>query len=302
MCLIKHWEHTEVITVREHEEFTRYNKPVSIKDADIPANTAVYLQCEDGSQRLEGVYDDSLKGVRQLQSYNNKNRELRLYEDALSSEHITVLAVDGLMGTGKTSTVIKHLIDTHLADKMADARSVWEKKDIEHKILIAKPIVNSGGEEYGFLPGDIYEKVVPSLRNYTQYFDRWHQAGFSMLNEAGYVEILPLGFVRGMDIEDTTVVVDECQNTQELVTMVTRRSKGSSIILLGDTSPFQIDSKGNSTKKNGLTHAIDLLQGASYFQYIDMKSVNNIIRSEETRDIVRRLYNKYGEDIENWKV
>ena len=168
--------------------------------------------------------------------------------------------------------------------------------------LISKPGVNASGEEYGFLPGDINEKIIPTLKNYTQYFDRLHQSGFEALRLSGYVEILPLGFVRGMDAENISVIVDECQNTKELVTMVTRRAKDSRIFLLGDTSPFQIDLPGNTPKKNGLADVIDLLQGAPYFQYIEMKSLEHIVRSDEVRDIVRRLFKKYGEDPKNWMV
>jgi predicted ribonuclease YlaK len=123
-----------------------------------------------------------------------------------------------------------------------------------------------------------------------------------MLRAGGYVEILPLGFIRGLDAENMTIVVDECQNTKELVTVVTRRAKDSRIFLLGDTSPFQIDLAGNTPKKNGLTDIIDLLQGAPYFQYIEMKSLEHIVRSDEVRDIVRRLFKKHGEDPQQWII
>jgi predicted ribonuclease YlaK len=301
--MLKHWQHTEYVSKTEFEQFKKLNTPV-VPSVEIPYNTAVYIQSDEGD-RLEGVYDPTIKGIRKLRKSSAPNRDLRLYDDALHSEHITVLAVDGLMGAGKTSTLMKHEIETHLSSvRLPHNMEVIEFKpnpDI-HKILIAKPAVNAGGEDYGFLPGDIKEKITPTLRNYTQYFDRYNQEGFDRLYLAGYVEILPLGFVRGMDAEDLDIIVDEAQNTKELVTIVSRKAKNARIFLLGDTSPFQIDLKGNTPTSNGLTHIIDLLQGASYFQYIEMKSLEHIVRSDEVRDLVRRLFKKHGTDPQKWVI
>ena len=306
--MLSHWEHTAIITKEQYDLFTQHNQPIELSTLEdyIPPNTAVYIQSEDGSKPLEAICDPSLKALRRLNSSNQANRDLRLFEDTMKNENITVIAVDGFMGTGKTSTTIEHLITKHLADVHPDPHFAYAEESIKdrtdrHNILISKPDVNAGDESYGFLPGDLVEKFLPKMRNYTQYFDRNHPSGFNLLNRAGYVDILPLGFVRGMDATNTSVIVDECQNTKELVTMVSRRAKGTRIFLIGDTSPFQIDVKGNTTENNGLTHIIDLLKGASYFQYIEMKSVEHIVRSEEVRDLVRRLFKKYGDDVRNWK-
>ncbi|AGR46757.1 putative PhoH-like protein [Bacillus phage JL] len=300
---MKHWEHTEVVDTPTYKEFLQFGTPI-IPKVQLPFNTAVYVVCDGGSKVLEGIYDKTVDGIRPLKDTKAPNRDLRLYKDAIQSEHITVLAVDGLMGTGKTSTIVealikKHLSNVHVPDHLL-ASGNWKPDPDVHKILISKPAVNAGEEEYGFLPGDINEKMIPTLRNYTQYFDRNHQAGFNNLNTAGYVEVLPLGFVRGMDAMNTDLVVDECQNTKELVTIVSRRSENSRIFLIGDTSPFQIDLKGNAPTKNGLSDIIDLLQGAPYFQYIEMKSLENIVRSYEVRDLVRRLFKKHGTNPQEW--
>ena len=303
--MIKHWQHTETVPSEVYEQFLKHD--VVIKPStSLPYNTAVYVACENGGKILEGIYDPVQKGIRQLKNKKAPNRDLRLYMDALENDRVTVLAVDGLMGTGKTSSIIESLVNKHLMDVRVTDRvlmdDAWKPPIDAHKILIAKPAVNAGGEEYGFLPGDKDEKLKPLLGNYTQYFDRCHPSGFDLLNAGGYVDILPLGFIRGLDAENMSLVVDECQNTKELVTVVTRRAKDSRIFLLGDTSPFQIDRVGNTPKENGLTDIIDLLRGAPYFQYIEMKTLEHIVRSEETRDVVRRLFKKYGEDPQSWLV
>ena len=303
--MFKHWQHTEIVSELEFKKFLGYDIPI-IPSVQLPYNTAVFVSNATGSKRVEGIYDSNIKGIRQLTCKNAPNRDLRLYLDAVRNKNITVLAVDGLMGTGKTSTVVKHLISEHLSNVTVEGNAfndeLFKPNVPEHRILIAKPAVNASGEEYGFLPGDINEKIIPSLRNYTQYFDQYHQSGFDRLNMAGYVEILPLGFIRGLDASNMSLVVDECQNTKELVTVVTRKAENSRIFLLGDTSVFQIDLDGNTPKHNGLTDIIDLLTGAPYFQYIEMKTLEHIVRSSEVRDIVRRLFKKYGGDPQQWEI
>jgi predicted ribonuclease YlaK len=168
--------------------------------------------------------------------------------------------------------------------------------------MLCKPHVNAGGpdEQYGFLPGDIDEKMDPTLGNFIQYFNRYSQFGFEPLREAGYIEVKPLGFIRGLDAQNTIIVADEVQNTRELISLATRKASNSRIIFLGDTSPFQIDLTGNTPTKNGLSSLMDLLHGAPYFQYIEMKTLSHVVRSEEVRDIVRRLFQRYGENPQEW--
>ncbi|MMZ43529.1 hypothetical protein D1872_50810 [compost metagenome] len=298
--MLKHWEHTEMVDAEQYLLFQR-NGHVITPTEDIPSNTAVYVNTL-GNKRLEGVYDPVLKGIRPLKDKSSPNRDLRLYIDALKSDHITMLAVDGLMGTGKTSTTVEWVVDTYLGDLKVKDMELEEFNKGDHKILIAKPHVNASGEDYGHLPGGIKEKFDPTLTNFVQYFDRFHQAGYHSLNIAGYVDILPLGFARGLDADNMTIIVDECQNTKELITIATRKAKKSRVIFLGDTSPFQIDLKGNKPDKNGLSDLVELLNGAPYFQYIEMKTLEHIVRSDEVRDIVRRLFKRYGQDPRQWII
>lgn len=299
--MIKHWEHTETVEDSIYRELSDHEIPIK-PSVTLEPNTAVYVVSESGGKRIEGIYDHSLKGIRKLYKSSAPNRDLRLYIDALNNPNITMMAVDGLMGTGKTKTVVVDLIKRHLSDvNVTDRVDVTSLANVDaHKIVIAKPMVNAGEEEYGFLPGDIIEKIEPTIKNFTQYFDREHQSGFKALQLSGYVEILPLGFVRGMDAENVSIIVDECQNTKELITMATRRANKSRLFFLGDSSPFQIDLPRNTPKKNGLVDLIDLLRGAHYFQYIEMKSLEHIVRSEEVKDVVRRLFKKHGEDPQQW--
>lgn len=301
--MINHWEHTEIVTSLEYSDFAKHGIPVTPKEA-LPFNTAVYVTSSDGDKPLEGIYDPDIKGIRLLKDTKSPNRDLRLYRDALLTERITMLAIDGLMGVGKTSTAIEFACDKYLKDIKVPSNIPVDTNlsKGQHKLIIAKPYVNAGGEEYGFLPGDIDEKITPTIRNFTQYIDRNHQSSFESLKDAGFIEILPLGFVRGMDADNVTIIADECQNTKELISLATRKAKDSRIFFLGDTSPFQIDRKGNTPTENGLVHLVDLLRGAPYFQYIEMKSLQHVLRSTEVRDVVRRLLKKNGKNPQEWVV
>lgn len=289
---IGHWEHVEYVSADTLQAIKRGE--VVKPSIPLDANTALSVCCE--SVLLECVYTG--KTIRPLMKSSAPNRDLRLYIDALHDPNITMLAVDGLPGSGKTSTAVEFVIDNDLSGLSANDLG----KSTEPKVLIAKPYLNAGEEEYGFLPGDINEKFDPTVQNFIQYFNRKHLLGFDQLRDGGLVEVLPLGFIRGRDLPDTTIIVDECQNTKELVTMATRKAKNSRVIFLGDTSPYQIDIKGNSTHHNGLSHLTRLLKGASYFQHIELKTTNHILRSDESRDIVRRLIKTYGKDSSDWKL
>jgi predicted ribonuclease YlaK len=307
MFMVKHWQHVEYVTQEVYDKFVKYSIPIETQ-ANLPYNTAVYIECINGGKRLEGIYDPELKAIRKLNLKGKTagNRDLRLYLDAIHNPNITMIAVDGLMGTGKTSTAVEEVINQHLLDVKIPAfiGEDYKPDPDAHKVIIAKPYVNAGGkyEQYGFLPGDIDDKMDPTLSNFIQYFDRFHPAGFNKLREAGYIEIKPLGFIRGLDARNMTIIADETQNTTELISLATRKAENCRIFFLGDTSPFQIDLPGNTPKKNGLRHIIDLLQGAPYFQYIEMKTLEHIVRSDEVRDIVRRLFKKYGQDPQEWVI
>lgn len=285
-----HWSHTEHLAGVDFSDLLM-NIPTHCSTI-MDNNTALYAT--DGIKTIECIYE---KGkIRPLRKSKSPNRDLRLLEDALSNPDITILAVDGLAGSGKTSTAVKYAIDNHLQN--VD----FKAKVSEPSVLIAKPYVNAGEEEYGFLPGDINEKFDPTVQNFIQYFNRNHMAGFDALRDSGQLEVLPLGFIRGRDLPDTVVIIDECQNTRELVTMATRKAKNSRIVFLGDTSPFQIDLPGNTPSQNGLSKLTELLTGAEYFQHIELKTVEHILRSSEARDIIRRLIKKHGKSTLDWKV
>lgn len=249
--------------------------PIEINEY-LPPNLGVYIENDDG-RRTIGIVDNEYKVIRNLKGKKAPNKDLQLLYDAFQNKNITMIAIDGFVGTGKTSSVVKEAIDK------------WIKK--EKKVYISKPHVFT--ENYGFLPGDIDEKLDPTLKNYSQWFNRYTNeqyevSAYQHYKEQDLLEIQPLAYIRGCDIPDAMLVVDECQNAIELQSIATRRAKNSLFVFIGDTSGFQFDNKKCTPNNNGFTKLIKLLDGADYFQYIELKTLEHILRSNEVRDIMRR--------------
>lgn len=145
----------------------------------------------------------------------------------------------GPAGTGKT----------YLAGGMA-ARYLSEGA-IE-KIVICRPAVEANGENLGFLPGDLNEKMDPYLRPIFDAFGKfWPKKQVQNMIYHGQIEVSPLAFMRGRTFSDCFVIADEMQNaSRDMVLMLlTRLGENSKMVVTGD--PDQRDLKGS----DGFEHA-----------------------------------------------
>ena len=273
---LKHWQYIHKVDNAIFEQFDKKNVPIDLDRDIVLPNTGVIIENQK-TQRTYGIYDSEIKAIRKLKGKNAPNKDLQLLYDAFENKNITMITIDGLPGTGKTSSVVEEAIKS------------WINK--EKKVYIVKPYVFS--ESYGFLPGDINEKIDPTLQNFIQWFERYSKKQFKgngayeHYRSQGWLEVLPLAYARGIDIENSFVIIDESQNACELLTMATRKAKGSFFCFIGDSSGFQMDNKKCTPEKNGLSDLINLLKGADYFQYIELKSVEHVLRAEEVKDILK---------------
>ena len=140
----------------------------------------------------------------------------------------------GPAGTGKT----------YLAVVFAVAAL---KNNEVKKIILTRPAVEAG-ENLGFLPGDLKEKVDPYLRPlYDALYDMLGVEQTEKLMEKGVIEIAPLAYMRGRTLEDAYVILDEAQNTtdNQMKMFLTRLGFRSKMIVTGDIS--QIDLPRNTT-------------------------------------------------------
>jgi phosphate starvation-inducible PhoH-like protein len=140
----------------------------------------------------------------------------------------------GPAGTGKT----------YLAAMMA---MEYMTEGFVDRIVIARPAINAGGEQIGFLPGGITAKMDPYIRPILDAFQTyWNPQTISDMVGRGTIEIVPLAFMRGRTFHNTFIIADEMQNaTSDLLLMLlTRLGRGSKMVVTGD--PVQSDVNGYS--------------------------------------------------------
>ena len=178
----------------------------------------------------------------------------------------------GPAGTGKT----------YLAVVFAVAAL---KNNEVKKIILTRPAVEAG-ENLGFLPGDLKEKVDPYLRPlYDALHDMLGVEQTEKLIEKGVIEIAPLAYMRGRTLEDAYVILDEAQNTtdNQMKMFLTRLGFRSKMIVTGDVS--QIDLPRNTT--SGLIRALDILEGVKGISFIRLSAMD-VVRHPVVQRIIER--------------
>jgi phosphate starvation-inducible PhoH-like protein len=205
--------------------------------------------------------------------YSNSGRPIKartVNQQKLVDDYNTndLLFAIGPAGSGKTYTAI------------ALAVKAFKNKEVR-RIILTRPAVEAG-ENLGFLPGDLKEKLDPYLRPlYDALMDMIHPRKLAELIEDGIIEIAPLAYMRGRTLDNAFVILDEAQNTtvNQLKMFLTRMGKNARFIVTGDTT--QIDLRPKS--KSGLIQAMRILQ--------KVKGIS-IVHFDE-RDIIRHHLVKY---------
>ena len=167
------------------------------------------------------------------------------YVDAIRANTITFSI--GPAGTGKT----------YLA--MAMAVAALQRKEVG-RIILSRPIVEAG-ENLGFLPGTLTEKVDPYIRPlYDALFDMTDAERATQLIDAGVIEIAPLAFMRGRTLNDSFIILDEAQNTTpaQMKMFLTRLGFGSKMVITGDISQVDLPEGASGLKTvRGILESID---------------------------------------------
>lgn len=161
--------------------------------------------------------------------------------------------------------------ETYLA--MAMAVAALNRKEVG-RILLTRPVVEAG-ENLGFLPGTLTEKIDPYIRPlYDALFDMMDPVRANKLLAEGVIEIAPLAFMRGRTLNDSFIILDEAQNTtsQQMKMFITRLGMGSKMVITGDMTQTDLP-KGIS----GLQTVRQVLEGIDEIGFIEF----------QTRDVVR---------------
>ena len=192
---------------------------------------------------------------------------------------------EGPAGTGKT----------YLAVAKAVERLV--RGDVE-RIILSRPAVEAG-EQLGFLPGDMREKVDPYLRPlYDALHDMMPGEQVQKRLESGEIEVAPLAFMRGRTLANAFVILDEAQNTTavQMKMFLTRLGENSRMVITGDLS--QVDLPRGT--RSGLREAREALGTVSDIHFIRFKD-SDVVRHPLVSKIVyayRHLENRRGAGAE----
>ncbi len=185
-----------------------------------------------------------------------------------------ILFAIGPAGTGKTYTAV------------ALAVKALKNKEIK-RIILARPAVEAG-ENLGFLPGDLKEKIDPYLRPLYDALDDMIPADkLKTYIETRVIEIAPMAFMRGRTLDNAYVILDEAQNATDLQLkmFLTRMGPNAKFIITGDLTQIDLPKRGQS----GLLKAVKILEGIrgidfAYLTFEDVvrhKLVKNIIKAYE---------------------
>lgn len=182
----------------------------------------------------------------------------------------------GPAGTGKTYMTIA------LAVRSLKNREV-------SKIVLTRPAVEAG-EQLGFLPGDMKEKLDPYLQPlYDALSDMMPQRKVNEMLAERTLEIAPLAYMRGRTLENAFVILDEAQNTSinQLKMFLTRMGERSKFIVTGDITQIDLP----KSKQSGLVHATKLLKSVKDISFIFFNK-SDIVRHQLVKEIVEKYENQ----------
>lgn len=192
------------------------------------------------------------------------------YVDAIRENTVTFGI--GPAGTGKT----------YLA--MAMAVAALKRKEV-NRIILTRPVVEAG-ENLGFLPGTLTEKVDPYIRPlYDALFDMTDMERARELIEGGVIEIAPLAFMRGRTFNDSFIILDEAQNTtpEQMKMFLTRLGFNSKMVITGDVT--QVDLPHGYSGLKGVRR---ILEGVEDIAFRDLTG-RDVVR----HNLVARIVEAY---------
>ncbi len=176
----------------------------------------------------------------------------------------------GPAGTGKTYTAV------------AMAVRALKAKEVK-RIVLTRPAVEAG-ENLGFLPGDLKEKLDPYLMPlYDALRDMIPHEKLADMLEFGVIEIAPLAFMRGRTLDKAFVILDEAQNTtpMQMKMFLTRMGMTAKFVITGDMTQVDLPHK----QKSGLAHVLDVLKDIEEIGVIRLGQ-SDIIRHSLVKKIV----------------
>ncbi len=203
-----------------------------------------------------------------------KNKSQHKFIEEIESKNIVFNI--GSAGTGKTFSAVCWAVE-----------AITNRDNKYKKLIFTRPAIEACGENLGFLPGLLQEKMAPYMQ---PIYDVLFNYGMSRkdinnLIEEDIIEICPLAYMRGRSLENCILLGEECQNfnSQQMEMLLTRIGRGSKFILTGDVTQRDI------SRAKGVEEAYDLFQDSKDIGFVFFES------SETLRDpIVEKVVEKYA--------
>ncbi len=234
---------------------------------------------------------EQVKRWKNIMGINPKNDEQLCALDALLNDRIDIVALTGKAGTGKTLLALAagmYLLEKSMA-RIQNLKNQQREQEMANcryfeQILVARPVIPIVGQDIGFLPGDVEEKLGPWMQPIYDNLDviigspkdskkeekpvKYKSSKY--LIDSGMIQIEPLTYIRGRSLPHRYIIVDEAQNLRPLdvKTIITRCGEGTKIIFTGDL--YQIDTPYLDFGSNGLAYLISKFINEENFCYLNL--------------------------------
>ena len=251
-------------------ELARLRAPFDAKDV---ARFAEEFASRGGAPPTVGPGADgdevriALPGMRKIVTPRSQGQAR--YLEAIQRDDIVISI--GPAGTGKTYLAVATAVD-----------ALYKKR--VRRIILARPAVEAG-ENLGFLPGDLQEKVDPYLRPlYDSLEDMMPSDRVQRSLEERTIEIAPLAYMRGRTLSDAFVILDEAQNatTAQMKMFLTRLGLNSRVVITGDKTQIDLPRDEDS----GLLQIEEILQSIEGISFVYLDAMD-VIRHRLVKDIIR---------------
>jgi phosphate starvation-inducible protein PhoH and related proteins len=272
---------TNLIVLGEAELLNEFSEAINLliqhfeKYNDLTENNIKNVLGTKGASVVESSKGDEVivhgNGGRHVKARTVNQRKM---VDVL--EENDMLFAIGPAGTGKTYTAV------------ALAVRALKNKEVR-RIILTRPAVEAG-ENLGFLPGDLKEKLDPYMQPlYDALQDMIPAEKLAEYVEDGVIQIAPLAFMRGRTLDNAFVILDEAQNTTEgqMKMFLTRMGKTAKFVVTGDVS--QIDLPRH--QKSGLKKAIEVLDSVKGIGFVHLDD-KDVIRHKLVTRIINAFKNE----------
>ena len=260
--------------------YHKVSKGIELNEQEVKAAVRLSGNGANDSTTAQDLSDIVLK-TKKRHIYPRSATQAAYIQEMMKNELVFGL---GPAGTGKT----------YLAVALAVSMMLEGKVD---KIILSRPAVEAG-ENLGFLPGDLKEKVDPYLRPlYDALYEMLPAEQVDKKIAIGEIEIAPLAFMRGRTLSNAFIILDEAQNTtpMQMKMFLTRLGENSRMVVNGDLS--QVDLPRGTI--SGLRNALEVLKGTPNISSVRFSSTD-VVRHGLVAKIVKAYEEKskkeYGDE------